>query len=212
MVAQLVVIIVVIAFDGCVLDRAVHSFDLAVGPGMIDLGESVFDTGLAATQSEHVRHTSRVRRICLSRWQTELDAIIGEHRMDFVGNGFDQGDQEGRCGDTIGFFGKLDEGELRSSVDRHEEVEFSLGGLHFGDVDVEEADRIGLELFLCRLVAFDLSKTADPMPLQTTIAMRLHPLDPRTYATATAMAFAYFFSDRTEDASRWATTAVRQQP
>src|SRR4051794_30422830 len=60
--------------------------------------------------------------------------------------------------------GKLDEGELRSSVDRHEEVELSLGGLHFGDVDVEEADRIRLELFLCRLVAFDLSKTADPMP------------------------------------------------
>src|SRR3954449_11154838 len=59
--------------------------------------------------------------------------------------------------------------ELRSSVDRHEEVELSLGGLHFGDVDVEEADRIGLELFLCRLVAFDLSKTADPMPLQTTM-------------------------------------------
>ena len=88
MAAQLVVIVVVIAFDGCVLDRAVHSFDLAVGPGMIDLGESVFDTVLAATQSEHVRHISRVRRICLSRWQTELDAIIGEHRMDFVGNGF----------------------------------------------------------------------------------------------------------------------------
>src|SRR4051794_24221114 len=84
-------------------------------------------------------------------------------------NGFDQGDQEGRCGNTIGFFGKLDEGELRSSVDRHEEVELSLGGLHFGHVDVEEADRIGLELFLCRLVAFDLSKTADPMPLQTTM-------------------------------------------
>src|SRR4051812_41510935 len=91
------------------------------------------------------------------------DVICG--RMDFVGNGFDQGDQEGRCGNTIGFFGKLDEGELRSSVDRHEEVELSLGGLHFGDVDVEEADRIRPELFLCRLVAFDLSKTADPMPL-----------------------------------------------
>src|SRR5436190_22163325 len=51
MTAQLVVIVVVIAFDGCVLDRAVHSFDLAVGPGMIDLGESVFDTVLAAMQS-----------------------------------------------------------------------------------------------------------------------------------------------------------------
>ena len=59
MAAQLVVIVVVIAFDGCVLDRAVHSFDLAVGPGMIDLGESVFDTVLAAPQSEHVRYMAR---------------------------------------------------------------------------------------------------------------------------------------------------------
>src|SRR4051794_32359799 len=106
MAAQLVVIVVVIAFDGCVLDRAVHSFDLAVGPGMIDLGESVFDTVLAATQSEHVRHIWRVRPICVSRRQPELDAIIGEHRMDFVGNGFDQGDQEGRCGNAIGLFGQ----------------------------------------------------------------------------------------------------------
>jgi hypothetical protein len=58
----------------------------------------------------------------MSRRQSELDTIIGEHRMDFVGNGFDEGDKEGRCGNTIGFFDKLDEGELRSSVDRHEEV------------------------------------------------------------------------------------------
>jgi TolB-like protein/tetratricopeptide (TPR) repeat protein len=53
---------------------------------------------------------------------------------------------------------------------------------------------------------------ADSAVEQLRFAMRLNPLDPRTYATATAMAFAYFFSDRIEDASRWATTAVRQQP
>src|SRR3954466_9601325 len=53
--------------------------------------------GRSGSEVQHfeTRHIWRVRRICLSRWQPELDAIIGEHRMDFVGNGFDQGDQEG---------------------------------------------------------------------------------------------------------------------
>ena len=32
-----------IAFDGRVLDGAVHPFDLPVGPGMIDLGEAMLD-------------------------------------------------------------------------------------------------------------------------------------------------------------------------
>ena len=35
-----------IAFDGGLLDRAVHPFDLAVGPGMPDLGEAMFDAVL----------------------------------------------------------------------------------------------------------------------------------------------------------------------
>jgi hypothetical protein len=30
--------------------------------------------------------------IGVSRRQPELDAMIGEHRMDLVGNGFDQGE------------------------------------------------------------------------------------------------------------------------
>jgi tetratricopeptide (TPR) repeat protein len=47
---------------------------------------------------------------------------------------------------------------------------------------------------------------------QLRFAMRLNPLDPRAYSTATAMAYAHFFADRIEDASYWATTAVSQQP
>jgi hypothetical protein len=45
---QLIVIVVVITFDGRVLDRSVHPFDLTVGPGMIDLGEAVFDAVFTA--------------------------------------------------------------------------------------------------------------------------------------------------------------------
>ena len=43
----MIVFVVVEAFDGCFLDRAVHAFDLAVGPRVTWLGEValVFRTG-----------------------------------------------------------------------------------------------------------------------------------------------------------------------
>ena len=41
---------------------------------------------------------------------------------------------------------QFDESEFRRSVDRHKHVELSFGGAHFGDVDMEIANRIGFEL------------------------------------------------------------------
>jgi hypothetical protein len=51
--------------------------------------------------------------------------------------------------------------KLGGAVDRHERVELTLFSPHFSDVDVEEADRVTLELLLCWSVAF-----ADAMTLQ----------------------------------------------
>jgi hypothetical protein len=45
-------------------------------------------------------------------------------------------------------------------------------GLHFGDVDVEEADRIGLELPPRLFVAFHLRQSADAVALQTAMEGR----------------------------------------
>jgi TolB-like protein len=47
---------------------------------------------------------------------------------------------------------------------------------------------------------------------QFKIALRLSPLDPWIFNTQTGLAFAYFLVGRNEEASSWATTAVRQQP
>ena len=47
---------------------------------------------------------------------------------------------------------------------------------------------------------------------QFKIALRLSPLDPLIFNAQTGLAFAYFFAGRNEDASSWATTALRQQP
>ena len=43
MLAKLVVVFIVIAFDRCVLDGSVHSLDLAICPGGIDFGQPVFN-------------------------------------------------------------------------------------------------------------------------------------------------------------------------
>lgn len=59
----------------------------------------------------------------MARRQAELDAVVGQYRVDFVRDGFDEPDEEGRSGDAIGFLDQLNEGELRRAVDGDEEVE-----------------------------------------------------------------------------------------
>ena len=64
----------------------------------------------------------------MARRQAERDAGVGQYRVDFVRDGFDERGEEGRSGDAIGFLDQLNEGELRRAVDGDEEVELSLGG------------------------------------------------------------------------------------
>ena len=47
---------------------------------------------------------------------------------------------------------------------------------------------------------------------QFEVALRLNPLDPRIFNVQTGLAYAHFFAGRNEEASTWATTALRQQP
>lgn len=51
---ELLIAIVLVAFDGGVLDRAVYPFDLAVGPRLAWLCKPVFDTVLAADLVEAI--------------------------------------------------------------------------------------------------------------------------------------------------------------
>src|SRR5215470_6625761 len=51
---KLLMTVVMVALDGGFLDGAVHSLDLAIGPGMIDFGETVLDAVFSASQGEHV--------------------------------------------------------------------------------------------------------------------------------------------------------------
>ena len=83
--AKLVMAFIVIAFDCRVLDRSVHPLDLAVCPGVIVFGQPVFDFVFIADTLEEVPEG-----VFLPGLIGELDAIVGQNRVDLVGNGFDK--------------------------------------------------------------------------------------------------------------------------
>ena len=68
--------LVIAALHGGLLNRAVHAFDLAVGPGVTGLGEAVLDAVLGADAVEDVpKGPGLVAHVA------ELDAVVGQHRV-----------------------------------------------------------------------------------------------------------------------------------
>jgi hypothetical protein len=62
--------------------------------------------------------------------------------------------------------------KLRGAVDGDIQVELAVFGTHFGTIDVEIADWIGLERLLLGLVTLNGWRAADAVPLQTTVECR----------------------------------------
>jgi hypothetical protein len=175
MLAQLIVIVIMVAMDSSLLDRSVHAFDLAIGPWMLDLGQPVINVVSGASTLECVTpeqlsfrsHLPDVRRCpALTSWISELNAVVGEDRMDGVRNSINEIVQEllrdGSCSPHV----KFNIGKLAGSVDGHEEMELAFCGSDFGNVDMEVANRISLELLLRSLVAFDFRQPLDAMTLK----------------------------------------------
>lgn len=148
--AQLIVAVVVIPFDGCVLDHAVHPLDLTVGPRVVRLGQSMLDF---VDLADHVEaHLPRICFVSIAGLLRELDADIREDRVDAIGDNFEQMLQELPCGLAICLVYQLRNRKLAGPVNADEEVELAFDRLDLGDVDVEEADRVALELLTLRLV------------------------------------------------------------
>ena len=80
-----------VAFDSRVLDRAVHSFDLPIGPWMLGLCQPVIDVVLGAGVFEGVRPNElsslqggldvRRRRARIA-WRSEVGSVVGEDGRD----------------------------------------------------------------------------------------------------------------------------------
>ncbi len=166
---ELAVAVVVVALDRCLLAGPVHSFDLTVGPRMVDFGKAMFDAILASAHVAHLRHEPRGWAVGVTRWQPELDAVVSEDGVNPVRHGRDKGCEECRCSNAVGLVDQRDEGKLAGSADSNEKVKLSFGSMHLGDVDVEEADGIRPEGLLGRFLALDVGQAADPVTLQATV-------------------------------------------
>jgi hypothetical protein len=88
-------------------------------------------------------------------WVGEVDAIVGQARVDVVGHGPQPVFEElPRCA-SIHLIDQLGDGELARAVNADEYVELAFGSVHLADVDTEQADGIAFEALALRPVAFD---------------------------------------------------------
>ena len=150
---ELLMGLVMIALNGGLLERAVHPLDLSIPirPGMVRLGEAVINAVLSA----HAVEDMDTRELVLLA-VGELDAVIGQHRMQLVGHGLDEIAEKLGC-DHLGRSGmQFGVSELARAVDGHEQVELPLFGSNLGDVDVEVAQRIRPEGFFGAALLFYL--------------------------------------------------------
>lgn len=133
MLPKLIVAVVVEAFHGGVLDRAVHPLNLTIRPRMARLRETVLDVevgvgaleGVAAEQHLLGPHRSDSHRVQVLP-DSSVQEVAGDPAHDLLV--------------------QLGEGELGGPVDRHEQVKPAFFGVHLGNIDVDVADRVTLEL------------------------------------------------------------------
>ena len=149
--------------DRCFLNRSVHSLDLTIRPGMVHLGEPLVDIVFPADAAEDVLESEPIPLAI-----GELDIILCENCMDFVGHRRDEIAQKLGGHHLASAFMQFDICELGCAVDSHEEAGFAFAGAHFSNVDMEIPDWVTLERLL-GLVAFDVWQAADPMPLQASV-------------------------------------------
>ena len=82
---QLVMIVVVIPFDRCFLDRAVHAFNLGIGPGVFDFCQPMINALFGTDTVKDVN-----ARMFVVGKVGELDSIVCQDDVDHIGHHFDQ--------------------------------------------------------------------------------------------------------------------------
>jgi hypothetical protein len=179
--AQLFVALVVVALDRCLLDRPVHPLDLTIRPRVTRFGQPMFDVEVGAGRFEGMAAEGQLlrphlpdvlRRPAIAGRIGEVRAVVGEHRVDLVGHCSSKSPKE-VTGDAPGrFLVQLDEGELGRAINGYQQVETALLGTDLGDVDVEVAERVALELAPDGRVAFDLRQLRDAVALETAVQRR----------------------------------------
>lgn len=155
MVSQLVVAVVVVALDRRLLEGPVHALDLAIGPRVVWLGEPMLNVVRPADLIEAVDAVQGSRAATVLGQLGELDAVVGQDGVRAIRTSLDERLQKGAGHGPISAFVQLGEGVFGCPVDGHPKVQLAFAGANFRDVDMEEADRVGLEGLLAGLVAAD---------------------------------------------------------
>ena len=94
---------------------------------MVGFGEPVLDVVCLA---DHVEaHLTRAGGVAVAGLLGELDAIVGQDRVDAVGHGFQQVFEELPRGAPVSLVDQLGDRELARTVDADEQVQLALGGL-----------------------------------------------------------------------------------
>lgn len=155
--AKVVVAFVVIPLDGCVLDGAVHAFDLTVGPYVVRLSQRMFNpVGLA----DHVEpHQPGMDNVPVPGLLCELDAVVSQDGVDTVGHRFQKVLQKLPARLSVWLFYQLGHGELAGSVNGYKKKELAIGSPEFGDIDMKIADWRPLELLPLRLVPIHIRQS-----------------------------------------------------
>jgi hypothetical protein len=148
--AQLVVVIVEVSFDGSLLDRPVHTLDLAAfrGKGPLDLflipqaprvigfGQAMLDLVGIANHIEAV-HAELCNPTVPVPWLIgKLYPVIGQDDVDLVGNGFQNSlKKDYGCG-PVRLFIEPDDGKFRCAINGYEHVEIAFTRPDFGDIEI----------------------------------------------------------------------------
>jgi len=93
---KLLMTVIVVTLDRGLLDGTVHPFDLTVGPGMLGLGQSVLNRQFAASAGKDV-----LKGVLILLPIGELDAVVGQYRMNGVRQCLGKPTQELGRGDIV---------------------------------------------------------------------------------------------------------------
>ena len=160
------------AFHRGLFQRAVHPFDLAVGPRVGRLGKALFNTPLVAELAKGV-----AAQVGVLGQVAKPNAVIGQHFNHLVRHPGQDPLQE-RHGDGLGGLRvQVGEGPLAGAVNGDKEVLLAFFGLHFGlhfgKINVQIADGVVLEpgFFACFFFR-RWRQAADAVALQTAVQGR----------------------------------------
>ncbi len=126
MLPELVVALVVVTPDCRILDGPVHPLDLTIRPGMPGCGQAMLDIEAGTGEFEAVRPAELAARNrlfderrsrSLVAGRGEGRAVVGEHRVNLVGNSRDQAPEEVACHALRDLLVQLHDGELTRAID-----------------------------------------------------------------------------------------------